>query len=148
LPDGRSIRIGQERFEAPEVLFNPALIDRESAGLSHILFDAIQAADVDLRPELYKHIVLSGGTTMYPGLPTRLEKDMRTLYTERILKGDTARQSKIKIRIDDPPKRKHMVFQGGAVLADLMRANESFWISKHEWEEKGPACLAKLDGKL
>lgn len=148
LPDGRSIRIGQERFEAPEVLFNPGLIDRESAGLSHILFDAIQAAEVDLRPELYKHIVLSGGTTMYPGLPTRLEQDMRTLYTERILKGDTSRQSKIKIRIDDPPKRKHMVFQGGAVLADLMRANEAFWIGRREWDEKGPSCLAKLDGKL
>ncbi len=148
LPDGRTIKIGQERFEAPEVLFNPGLMDRETMGLSELLYSAIQAADVDLRPEFYKHIVLSGGTTMYPGLPTRLEKDLKSLYVDRILQGDTTRQSKIKIRIEDPPKRKHMVFQGGAVLADLMKSNEAFWINKRDWEEKGPSCLAKLEGKF
>lgn len=54
---------------------------------------AIQGADMDLRSELYKHIVLSGGTTMYPGLPTRLENDLQKLYLDRVLKGDTSRQS-------------------------------------------------------
>ncbi len=29
---------------------------------------------MDTRPEFYKHIVLSGGSTMYPGLPSRLER--------------------------------------------------------------------------
>ena len=29
LPDGRVIKIGRERFEAPEALFNPSLIDCE-----------------------------------------------------------------------------------------------------------------------
>lgn len=146
LPDGRTIKIGAERFEAPEILFNPSLVDKESDGLSEILFDSIQCADMDLRPELYKHIVLSGGSTMYPGLPTRLEQDMKALYVERIMKGDRSRPMKIKIRIDDPPKRKHMVFQGGAVLADLMKHNEAFWITKKEWEEQGSRCLEKLAG--
>ena len=27
--------------------------------------------------ELYKHIVLSGGSTMYPGLPSRLEREIK-----------------------------------------------------------------------
>lgn len=147
LPDGRSIKIAQERFEAPEILFNPGLIDRESAGLSEMLFGVINAADVDLRPELYKNIVLSGGTTMYPGLPTRLEQDMRSLYLNRILNGDVSREGKMKIRILDPAKRKHMVFEGGAVLADLMKSNEACWITKQEWEEQGSACLAKFDAR-
>ena len=34
---------------------------------------------------------------------------------------------KFKIRIEDPPRRKHMVFLGGAVLADIMKNQESFW---------------------
>lgn len=93
LPDGRSIKVGAERFEAPEILFQPHLVDRECPGLSEQLFLAIQGADMDLRPELYKHIVLSGGTTMYPGLPTRLENDLQRLYLDRVLKGDTLRQS-------------------------------------------------------
>lgn len=31
-----------------------------------MLFETINAADVDLRSDFYKHIVLSGGSTMYP----------------------------------------------------------------------------------
>jgi actin-related protein 2 len=58
-----------------------------------MLFNTIQSVDIDIRSELYKHIVLSGGTTMYPGLPSRLEKDMTQLYLDRVLKGDTDRLS-------------------------------------------------------
>ena len=52
-----------------------------------------QSADVDTRSSLYKHIVLSGGSTMYPGLPSRLEREIKQLYLERVLKGDTNRLS-------------------------------------------------------
>ena len=42
---------------------------------------------MDTRPEYYKHIVLSGGSSMYPGLPSRLEKDIKDRYSNEILKG-------------------------------------------------------------
>ena len=38
-----------------------------------------------------KHIVLSGGSSMYPGLPSRLEKEMKQLYLTRVLNGDPSR---------------------------------------------------------
>lgn len=98
---------------------------------------------MDCRPDLYRHIVLSGGTTMLPGMSTRLEKDIQQLYLDRILQGDTSRKG-IKIRVDDPPNRKHAVWIGGAVLADIMKANDAWWVSKEEWQEHGPSCLAKL----
>lgn len=56
-----------------------------------LLFQTIQAAAVDTRAELYKHIVLSGGSSMYPGLPSRLEKEMKQLYLTRVLGGDASR---------------------------------------------------------
>lgn len=89
LPDGRLIKVGGERFEAPEALFQPHLINVEGVGIAELLFNTIQAADIDTRTEFYKHIVLSGGSTMYPGLPSRLEREMKQLYLERVLKGDT-----------------------------------------------------------
>lgn len=58
-----------------------------------MLFDTIQSADIDIRADLYKHIVLSGGSTMYPGLPSRLEKEMKQLYLTEVLNGDTSRLS-------------------------------------------------------
>lgn len=37
-------------FEATEALFRPELVGMECGGLSEMVFDAIQKADVDLRP--------------------------------------------------------------------------------------------------
>lgn len=86
LPDGRVIKVGRERFEAPEALFNPSLIDVEGKGMSDLVFDMIQDADIDCRTEYYKHIVLSGGSSMYPGLRSRLEKDIKQRYLNEVLK--------------------------------------------------------------
>ena len=88
--------------------------------------------------------MLSGGSTMYPGLPSRLEREIKQLYLERVLKGDTERLSKFKIRIEDPPRRKDMVFIGGAILADIMKDKEEFWMTKADYEEQGFRVLEKL----
>merc|ERR1712196_194709 len=98
----------------------------EKKGVAEMVFDMIQDADIDVRSAYYKHIVLSGGSSMYPGLPTRLEKDLKQLYLTNVLKGDTERLKKFKIKIEDPPRRKHMVFMGGSVLADIMKDNQDF----------------------
>ena len=128
---------------------------RLKALTEELLFNTINAAEIDVRAELYKHIVLSGGSSMYPGLPTRLEKEMKQLYLERVLQGDTSRLGvsclcliqKFKIKVEDPPRRKHMVFLGGAVLGEIMKSHENFWISKQEWQENGIRSLDKLGGR-
>ena len=88
------IKVGAERFEAPEALFKPTLLDVESAGLAELVFEVINSCDMDVRPDLYKHIVLSGGSTMYPGLPSRLEKEMKALYLKNVAKGDREQASR------------------------------------------------------
>ncbi|GAB6021445.1 Actin- protein 2 [Chamberlinius hualienensis] len=144
LPDGRVIKLDRERFEAPESLFQPHLVNVEGHGLAELVFNTIQGAVIDTRPELYKHIVLSGGSTMYPGLPSRLEREIKQLYLERILRGATEKLSRFKIRIEDPPRRKDVVFIGGAVLADLMKDRESFWLSREDYLENGVKIIDKL----
>jgi len=144
LPDGRVIKLGRERFEAPEVLFNPSLIDSEKSGMADMVFEMIRAADIDTRAEYYKHIVLSGGSSMYPGLPSRLEKDLKDRYCRDVLKGDKERLKKFKINIEDPPRRKHMVFLGGSVLADIMKDRQEFWITQAEYAEQGMRVIDKI----
>jgi len=154
LPDGRVIRIGRERYLAPECLFQPDLISLDCMGMSRALFDSIESCELDLRATLRKFIVLSGGSTMYPGLPSRLERDMNNFYKKR--REDELKKNKnstssgdITVQIEDPPRRKHLVFLGGAVLAGCMADKEEFWVSKQEWHEKGEQyCLNKLSGKL
>jgi len=97
----------------------------------------IQDADIDTRAEYYKHIVLSGGSSMYPGLPSRLERDITQRYLNDVLNGNEERLKKFKMRIEDPPRRKHLVFLGGSVLADIMRERPEFWMAKDEYEDNG-----------
>lgn len=45
LPDGRIIKVGGERFEAPEALFQPHLINVEGQGLAELVFSTIQVTE-------------------------------------------------------------------------------------------------------
>jgi len=123
-----------------------------------MLFNTIQTADVDIRRSLYGHIVLSGGSSMYPGLPSRLEKELKQLWLTRVLHNDPTRLNQFKVRIEDPPRRRHMVFLGGAVLANVMKDHANMyetpvdcadcrWVTKQEWEEMGPRALDKLGNR-
>lgn len=81
------------------------------------MFNTIQSGEIDIRTELYRHIVLSGGSTMFPGLSSRLEKELKQLYLERVLNGNLEALNRFKIKIEDPPRRKEIVFQGASVLS-------------------------------
>merc|ERR1711953_407180 len=91
LPDGQVITIGNERFRAHETTYN-----------------SIMKCDVDIRKELYANTVMSGGTTMYPGIADRMQKEITALAP-----------STIKIKIIAPPERKYSVWIGGSILASL-----------------------------
>lgn len=67
LPDGRNIRMGMERFKAPEILFNPGIIGSEDAGVTQLISDSLHKTDTDLRRSLYANILLSGGSTLTKG---------------------------------------------------------------------------------
>ena len=67
-----------------------------------------------LKKEFFNNILISGGTSMLPGFPTRLKEEVYKHFTERISKGNT---SSVKIRVIDTPSRKFNVFIGASVIA-------------------------------
>ena len=129
LPDGNVITVGSERFRCPEVLFQPSLIGREASGIHDCTFQTIMKCDVDIRKDLYANIVLSGGTTMYPGIGERMTKELNALAP-----------STMKIKVVAPPERKYSVWIGGSILASLSTF-QSMWISKAEYDESGPSIV-------
>lgn len=46
LPDGRVVKVGGERFEAPEALFQPHLINVEGQGIAELVFSTIQVCTI------------------------------------------------------------------------------------------------------
>merc|ERR1711879_402883 len=91
--------------------------------------DQIKMCDVDIRKDLYANIVLSGGSTMYPGIADRMQKEITTLAP-----------STMKIKTIAPPERKYSVWIGGSILASLSTFQQ-MWISKQEYDESGPAIV-------
>ena len=59
------------------------------------------------------------------------------------LQGNKEGLRKLKLRVEVPPRRSHAVFSGGAVLADIMRGSDEFWVSREEWRAGPEAALAK-----
>ena len=79
LPDGQVITIGNERFRCPEALFQPAFFGMESAGIHEATFNTIMKCDVDIRKDMYANNVLSGGTTLFPGIADRMQREITAL---------------------------------------------------------------------
>ena len=65
----------------------------ESCGIHETTFNSIMKCDVDIRKDLYANTVLSGGTTMYPGIADRMQKEITALAPSTM---------KIKVRSSAP----------------------------------------------
>jgi len=131
LPDKSIIKVGRERYQAAECLFNPSLAGVDDAGVADKVYDSLVTCEMDNFLPLVQNIILTGGTTMFPGLSTRMYKELAKIMTDRKYKGDATRVVKTGMTVHDPPRRKHAVFIGGSFLA--ANADDSQWISKKEW---------------
>ena len=110
LPNGETIIIGRERFEAPEILMNPGLLEDESDDMATIIYNSIVGCPMDIQKPLAQNIWLSGGTTMIPGVSSRLENEIKELYVNKKFKGDRSGLNRVKVEVHDPPRRKNAVF--------------------------------------
>jgi actin-related protein len=131
MPDGEVITIGNERFRCPEALFKPSLIGKEYMGIHDQVYNAIMKSDMDIRKDLYSNIILSGGSTMFSGLPERLTKEIQKL-------APSATSSKVKVIA--MPERKYSVWIGGSILSSLSNF-QCMWITKSEYDESGPQIV-------
>merc|ERR1711942_78464 len=129
LPDGQVITIGNERFRAPEALFQPSFLGMESVGVHEVVYNSIMRCDIDIRKDLFANVVMSGGSTMYAGVADRMQKEITALAP-----------STLKIKIIAPPERKYSVWIGGSILSSLSTF-QSMWITKEEYEESGPGIV-------
>ncbi|XP_061625214.1 actin, cytoskeletal 3-like isoform X2 [Phyllopteryx taeniolatus] len=129
LPDGQVVTIGNERFRCPEPLFKPNLLGMESSGVHQTAFDSIMKCDMDTRKHLYANMVLSGGSTMCPGMAERMQKELTYLAPPTV-----------KVKIIAPPARKYSVWIGGSILASL-DTFQKMWITKQDYDEIGPCVV-------
>ncbi|KAJ5073118.1 actin-7-related [Anaeramoeba ignava] len=135
LPDGKFIKIGNERFICPEVLFNPSLIGMEHQGIHQMIHNSISKCDQDVTKDLYSNIVLSGGSSLFPGIETRTQSEIEKLI-EPSMRVNVFRD------FSEVSGRKNMVWIGGSILASLIPFKD-MWISRKNYLEFGSLIVHK-----
>jgi actin-related protein len=125
LPAGSEIRIGVDKMRCPEALFNPQLIGETCLGVHQSIFNSFDNCEAEIKKDLYSSIVLTGGTTMFRGLPERIEKEVIALA-----------QPLMKVRVIAIPGRRNSVWLGGSILASLDTFPQMY-ITREEYSEEG-----------
>ena len=132
-PDGTHVIIKDQRIRCPEVLFKPDIIGKDGVGIAQACINSIQKCDLDKRKDLYNNIVLSGGNSMFNGLPERLTKEIKYLAPGSMIE---------EVRVIASPKREIAAWIGGNILSSIPTFENSC-ITKTEYEEEGANIIHK-----
>lgn len=128
LPDGEIVVIDVLRFLVPELLFNPSLFNLEIPPLHEAILDCIEECDIDVRPKLLNNLFLSGGSSMFPNLKSRIYQELEVLLAKR---------KRIQtIRIIAPKERMFSVWIGGSILAIIPEFANS-WVTRDSYYSNG-----------
>lgn len=75
----QTLRLNNERFAIPEILFNPSDVGIRQMGIPEAIMDSIKACDEETWPFLLLNVILTGGNAKFPGYRDRVYKDLRCL---------------------------------------------------------------------
>ncbi|NXK44002.1 ACTL9 protein, partial [Chauna torquata] len=130
LPDGWTISLSKERFQCPEVLFNPPPHWGHSyMGIHKIVQRSLDQLPEEIRSVMYRSILLCGGSSLFKGLARRLCSELL-----RCLPPST------QLGVVATPLRRHAAWMGGSILASLTNF-QSCWIRRDEYYEEGPCIV-------
>ncbi|CAL8080484.1 unnamed protein product [Calicophoron daubneyi] len=124
---GYILRLNNERFTVPELLFHPGDVGYKEMGLTeamgYLMGERLPAA---VRPGAWANCLVIGGNASFPGFSERLKKDFRSLAPDDL-----------PVNIFKPPSPKTYAWEGGSLLAQTKDDFEQFIVTRAEYEENG-----------
>lgn len=131
LPDGSKLTLNNERYLCPEALFKPSLLGFDFPGIHELVKETIDSCDISTQRSLYYNIILSGASTMFPQLHSRLDIEIRALLSDRL-----------PLKVIAPPERRSSAWIGGVIVSSLSSFDDML-ISRQEYEEFGPGIVQR-----
>lgn len=81
----QSLRLGNERFVIPELLFHPSDVGVRQMGVGEAIVHAILACVPEAAAHLFANVLVVGGCACFPGMKERLEQELRSLAPDDIM---------------------------------------------------------------
>ena len=123
LPDDSIVRLSTERYQIPEIMFDPKLIGLDQPGLHQNVFQSIMKSNTEIRAEMFKNIVLAGGNTLFDKFSDRLNDEIYNMAP-----------TKTYIKIEANKERLYSSWIGGSIIGN-MDTFQSLCITRKEYEE-------------
>ncbi|KAE8893894.1 hypothetical protein PF005_g25010 [Phytophthora fragariae] len=163
LPDKTVVAMGTERFSVAEHYFlgetaattesASAVSDGPGMRLPELICETGGlTTETELRKELFQNIVLTGGSSCFENMPTRIEREVVTTLSGTPLPltasgnsgaaGGFTSSLRVKVVAAHAQERRVGSFLGGSILASLGSFHE-MWMSKAEYAEHGAALIHK-----
>ncbi|XP_004689011.1 PREDICTED: actin-like protein 9 [Condylura cristata] len=128
LPDGRTVTLGRELFQCPELLFSPPKIPGLSpVGVPAMASQSLRKVPAEARAEVAQSVLLCGGSSLFAGFEARFRAELLCAQPPGAPAAAVVAQ----------PRRNFAVWIGGSILASL-RTFQSCWVLREQYEEQGP----------
>ncbi len=133
LPDGKKVTLqGQELKEPGELLFRPGNFSMESDGVVELCMKSVARSDLDTRAELYKNIILIGGSTLLPGFAERLRAGIKA-----------AAPGGVEVNVQEQHNRLISAWMGAYIIA-CTELFQALAVRKEDYEERGADIVSKF----
>ncbi len=145
----QTIRLNNERFSVPELLFSPSDVGVQQAGIPETIVESILQCEPDSHPWLFRNVVLTGGNACIPNMRERVEREVRALAPDAydVSRGflnfiiffahrTFSQFSKVNVRLPDDPTG--YAWHGGCAISNDTVFKE-ISVTKDEYMENGPA---------
>lgn len=137
--DPQFLRLANERFQVPEILFNPSDVGVNQVGIVEAIIDSIQSLPKKLHPFLYSNIILTGGNANISGFKERVQRGVRSMCPSNF---------KVDVFLPDEPTL--YAWYGGKKLAnECPTLLKDLVVTKKQYEESGEnkkqICVDKFD---
>jgi actin-related protein len=177
LPDGDHLKLNSViTTYAGEILFNPQLLNYPISSIPQAVIQALQRVDRYYWRPLLKKIILTGGTSLFKGLESRLIADIEKLLPqlgplpEPVIETPTPKSTEQKEKEDDGAKKLVQIKTGDSGMGNCPKCGELFHMGESrfcpycgaeatikqidiigsdrvEYPSVCPACKNKLDGQ-
>lgn len=130
LAEYHQMYLGTERIRAPEIIFQPSLMGEDQAGIAETMQYVLDRYPKDVQDELVQNVFLTGGNVMYPGLKSRIHKELLEMRPF---------QSTFQVNMASNPILDTWYEARDWALEHM--ENEEGWITRQDYEEKGGQYL-------
>uniref|UniRef100_A0A4W3JJK8 Actin related protein 5 n=1 Tax=Callorhinchus milii TaxID=7868 RepID=A0A4W3JJK8_CALMI len=132
LAEYHQLHLGSERIRVPEIIFQPSLIGEDQAGIAETLQYILDRYSKEEQNELVHNVFLTGGNVMYPGMKTRMERELLALRPFK---------SSFQVTVSSNPVLD--AWFGARDWAIEHKDQTEGWITLAEYEEKGGEYLSE-----